>query len=99
MLKIMKVSGESLAPEFHEGDFVLIAKIPFVLNRLKPGDVVAFYRPEYGVMIKKIDFILPGGAEFFVIGTHDLSLDSRLFGPIKRGELIRKVIWRIQRPR
>lgn len=99
MLKIMKVSGESLAPEFHEGDFVLIAKIPFVLNRLKPGDVVAFYHPEYGVMIKKIDFILPGGTEFFVVGTHHLSLDSRLFGPIKRGELIGKVIWHIRKPR
>lgn len=99
MLRFLKVSGESLTPEFQEGDFVLIAKIPFLLSRLKPGDVIVFRQPEFGVMIKKIDFILPGGSEFFVIGSHDRSLDSRRFGPVKRDDLIGKVIWHIRKPR
>jgi signal peptidase I len=97
MLKILKVSGDSLAPEFQEGDFVLIAKIPFLLNHLSPGDVVIFRHPDYGVMIKKIDFLLPGDDEIFVTGTHDQSIDSRRFGPIKRDDLIGKVIWHIRK--
>jgi signal peptidase I len=93
MLKILKVSGDSLTPEYQEGDFVLIAKIPFLLNHLKPNDVVVFQHQDYGVMIKKIDFVLPGGNEVFVTGTHDYSVDSRRFGPIKKDDLIGKVVW------
>ena len=97
MLKILKVSGDSLTPEFQEGDFVLIAKIPFLLSHLKANDVVVFQHPDYGVMIKMIDFILPGDDEIFVVGTHDHSVDSRRFGPIKRDDLIGKVVWHIRK--
>ena len=98
MLRILKVSGESLTPEFREGDFVLIAKIPFLLNRLRADDTIAFRHPEYGVMIKKIETLEPEGDKIFVVGTHDHSVDSRRFGPIQRDDILGKVIWHIRQP-
>ena len=42
MLKFIKVSGKSLLPEYREGDFVLVAKIPFFLRHIRQGDIVVF---------------------------------------------------------
>ena len=98
MLQILKVTGESLAPEYQEGDFVLIAKIPFLLNRLKEDDVIAFRHPDYGVMIKRIAGLNPGKDQIFVLGTHEHSVDSRHFGTIQRSDLVGKVIWHLRQP-
>lgn len=98
MFKILKVSGDSLTPEYKEGDFVIITKIPFFLYRLKVDDVVAFRHPDYGLMIKKVAAISPGGDEIFVVGTHEFSVDSRKFGALKQTDLMGKVIWHITRP-
>ena len=98
MLQILKVTGESLAPEYQEGDFVLIAKIPFLLNRLKEDDVIAFRHPDYGVMIKRIAGLNPGQDQIFVLGTHEYSIDSRHFGTIQRSDLVGKVIWHLRQP-
>lgn len=79
-------------PEFSKGDFVLISKIPFLLGWVRPGDVVAFRHAEYGLMIKKVDSISADGAEFTVIGTHPASTDSRHFGPVKKEQMVGKVL-------
>ena len=42
MLRWIKIRGDSLLPDFHEGDFVLISKIPFFFRSPSPGDVVVF---------------------------------------------------------
>jgi signal peptidase I len=97
MLTILKVSGHSLIPYYQEGDFVLVAKIPFFLDRLKPGDAVAFRHPVYGTMIKIVEHIAPTDELVFVSGTHTDSLDSRQLGPIPRESLLGKVIWHIKK--
>jgi nickel-type superoxide dismutase maturation protease len=95
MIQILKVTGESLSPVFLEGDFVVVSKIPFVLRKIKAGDIVVFQHPVYGTMIKKVEYISPNGEEIFVLGTHPESTDSRQFGPLQRRQLIGKVIWHI----
>jgi nickel-type superoxide dismutase maturation protease len=95
MIQILKVTGESLSPFFIEGDFVVVSKIPFVLRKIKAGDIVVFRHPVYGTMIKKVEHISPDGEEFFVLGTHPESTDSRQFGPLRRSQLTGKVIWHI----
>lgn len=92
------MSGDSLTPEYREGDFVIITKIPFFLYQLKVGDVVAFRHPDYGTLIKKVAAISAGGDEIFVIGTHEHSVDSRHFGTLQRADLMGKVIWHIRKP-
>lgn len=98
MVKILKVSGTSLIPHYREGDFVLVVKIPFFLDRLKAGDAIAFSHPLYGTMIKLVEHIDPTGQSIFVTGTNDNSLDSRKLGPIPRSSLLGKVIWHIKKP-
>lgn len=98
MFRFLKVSGQSLTPYFEEGDFVLVAKIPFFLERLKPGDAVVFSHPLYGQMIKLVEHVELPGDMVFVTGTHANSLDSRQLGPIPRAELQGKVIWHLKKP-
>jgi signal peptidase I len=97
MLRLLKVAGHSLLPRYREGDFVLVSKIPFLFGRLAPGDVVAFRHPDYGTMIKAVGALSPDGDQLTVIGTHPRSVDSRRFGPIRRQDLIGKVLWRVKR--
>ncbi len=94
MLRLIKVTGSSLYPEYREGDYVMVVTIPFF--RLKMGDIVVFRHPGYGMMIKRIARIDPSGIH--VLGNHPESVDSRLFGPIQRGDVLGKVIWHVHGP-
>jgi signal peptidase I len=97
MLRILKVMGESLAPEYKQGDFVLVSKIPFFFIPPSPRDVIAFNQPGYGLLIKRIQNInTDGGVN--VIGNHLESIDSRVFGAVRREDMIGKVIWHIRKP-
>jgi signal peptidase I len=96
MLKLLKISGESLSPEFKHGDFVLVSKIPFLLDPPSTGDVIAFQQPGYGLLIKRIQED-HGNGEFEVIGNHPESVDSRIFGAVKGKNIIGKVVWHIRK--
>ena len=98
MLQFIKISGSSLLPEYREGDFVLVGKIPPFSCSVRRGDVVVFRDPLYGKMIKKVDRVGPDGSLIYVIGTHEDSVDSRQFGGVNKGNLVGKVIWHIRRP-
>jgi phage repressor protein C with HTH and peptisase S24 domain len=99
MLRLLKISGNSLEPEYIEGDFVLVSKIPFFRSSARPGDVVAFLHHEHGTMIKQVQSISADGRSLFVVGTHPLSVDSRHFGPIASHSVLGKVIWHVKKPR
>jgi phage repressor protein C with HTH and peptisase S24 domain len=96
MLRLLKIMGESLSPDFENGDFVIVSKIPFLFSPLAIGDVVAFYQPGYGLLIKRVQGVNPGGS-LHVLGTQPDSTDSRVFGPVKREDVIGKVIWHIRK--
>jgi nickel-type superoxide dismutase maturation protease len=97
VFQVLKVTGESLSPFFMQGDYVLVAKIPFILRRIKPGDVLVFRHPAYGVLIKRLERLSEDGEELFVLGSHPESNDSRSFGTVPRRWITGKVIWRIAR--
>jgi signal peptidase I len=97
MCCILRISGDSLFPEYQEGDFVLVCRIPFLFGRIKPGDTVAFRHPDYGTMIKTVAE-LKANDQLVVLGTGRHSVDSRRFGPIAGDTLIGRVIWHLRRP-
>jgi nickel-type superoxide dismutase maturation protease len=99
MLRIIKVAGRSLWPEYQEGDYVVLTTIPFFFNSIKRGDVVVFQHPEYGRMIKKVEQVSPEQGTIAVVGSHPDSIDSRQFGPIHKRDLIGKVLWHVPKPR
>jgi phage repressor protein C with HTH and peptisase S24 domain len=91
MLKILRVQGDSMTPEYQSGDFVLIAGV----KHPKAGDVIVFHNQFYGTLIKKIEKITEQG--IYVIGTGENSLDSRRLGPVSPDKVQGKVIWHIRR--
>ncbi|HBX70862.1 MAG TPA: hypothetical protein DEH25_16155 [Chloroflexi bacterium] len=95
MFKILKIRGESLTPEYNQGDYILVITHSHTIARLKPGDVIVFQHPVYGTMVKRVEQIDPQAQEIFVVGTHPQSLDSRQFGPIPRHWVTGKAIWHI----
>jgi phage repressor protein C with HTH and peptisase S24 domain len=99
MIRVIKVTGNSLTPEYQEGDFVALITAHFLLGKLKVGDAIVFHHETYGTMIKKIARIKSSGELLYVTGSHPLSVDSNRFGPIRKDTLIGKVIWHIRKPR
>ena len=85
-----------MLPEYKEGDFVVINEIAFFIKHLKIKDVIIFSHPNYGLLIKNIDSILPG-VGFFVSGTHNNSLNSNKLGYIPITDVKGKVIWHIRK--
>lgn len=98
MIRLLKVAGGSLLPAFQDGDFVLVSKIPYLFNKIKPGDIIAFRQKEHGTMIKKVQSVTLSGDEIRVVGTQEHSIDSRRFGPITQDDVLGKVIWHIRKP-
>ena len=92
MLQILRIAGDSLTPKYKEGDFVLVAKIPFLFP-IKIGDVIVFRKQPWGTLIKRVETIRQGGHAFWVVGTHPNSTDSRLFGEVEMNEVVGKVIF------
>ena len=98
MLKLIRITGNSLTPEYNEGDYVVVATLSFILRALKSGDTVVFKHPVYDTMIKQIQSMDLQTGELFVVGIHPQSTDSRHFGPIPQNWLIGKVLWHIPNP-
>lgn len=97
MFRIKKVTGDSMSPDYHQGDFVILLTLPFFIRRLKIGDVIAFEHQLYGSLIKRIASFDPETSQVFVEGTHPDSLDSRRLGSIDPGRIRGKVIAHIPR--
>lgn len=98
MLKLLKVSGDSLLPMYRDGDFVLVSKIPYLFGTITHGDVIVFRHKGYGTMVKKVQTFVPDKDEIYVVGIHENSVDSRQFGPINKKDVVGKVIGRLKRP-
>ena len=98
MLRLLRITGHSLGPDYRPGDFVLLGTAPWWRRRLRPGQVVAFRHPEHGLLIKRIVRLLPGG-DVWVEGDHPASLDSRRFGPVPPEAVLGRVLAHIRAPR
>lgn len=96
ILQVFKVRGASLAPEFQDGDFVVASTLPIFFRRLRAGDVVVFRQPAYGRLVKRVERLEPSG-EIFVTGSGEGSIDSRVFGPIRRADVQGVVLWHVKK--
>ena len=98
MIKIIKVTGESLSPFFLPGDYVLVGRCSYLFGSFREGDIVVFAHPSYGLMIKEIDRINSELQQIHVKGSHPLSVDSIKIGPIATAAILGKVVWHIKNP-
>jgi len=95
MIKLFKISGESLYPSYKNKDIVLC--LSFKYTKLKNNDIVVFKHKSYGLMVKKIKeiSIINSQKYYYVIGTNSSSIDSRNFGFIHEENISHKVLFKI----
>jgi hypothetical protein len=98
MLRLLKVTENSLHPAYQDGDYVLTSRIPILFKSLRPGEAVVFRQEIYGTLIKLVERVDRERQEIYVIGLREESVDSRRFGPIHYKDIIGKVIWHIPKP-
>jgi len=94
MLRLLKITGSSLNPEYQEGDFVLATTVPFLFRPPRAGDVVILRHPAYGTLIKRLTRLGPDGFE--VASDNPDGLDSRALGVLPLRDLTGRVIWHIR---
>lgn len=97
ILAILRVTGNSLYPQYKEGDFVIVSKVPFLLRGIRPGDLVVYNHHHHGRRIKRVDHLEREGQAVFLTGTHPESVDSRAFGAVPRTWMLGKVILHVKR--
>jgi phage repressor protein C with HTH and peptisase S24 domain len=99
MLKILKVTGNSLSPFFLPGDYVLISTFRPGYKYLQSDTVVVFHHSEFGRLIKRVHTNYPETKNLKVVGSHENSISSHKLGLIPYSDLIGKVIFQIKKPR
>jgi nickel-type superoxide dismutase maturation protease len=90
-----RVEGESMTPAYSPGDRLLINRLAYVARTPRPGDVVVLRDPEEPerLLLKRVESA--GGEGIVVMGDNlDASRDSRRFGPVRREDVVGKVIAR-----
>ncbi|RMD57370.1 S26 family signal peptidase [Candidatus Woesearchaeota archaeon] len=89
-LKRYRVSGESMYPVLSADDVVLVEKS----FELVPGDLIVFVQPgDERLLVKQVR--AQRGLLTFVEGLHNKSVDSRMFGPIRRDAILGRVVCRL----
>ncbi len=91
-----QVAGESMTPALSSGERVLVNKAAYWFSRPRVGDVVVVRDPRQParLLIKRIDGSADGEG-YRVLGDNpDASTDSRAFGPIRREQILGKVLFR-----
>lgn len=92
------VEGRSMVPTLEPGDRLLVVRLPRRW-RLRPGDVVAVADPRTPerLLVKRVTVISEDGVT--VSGDNSAeSTDSRDFGPVERGRVWGRVVYRYSPP-
>jgi signal peptidase I len=105
--KRFAVEGRSMLPAYADGDRVLVSRVAYLRSEPRVGDVVVVRQPGSGGRsdIKRIaagpgseavvrgETLMLGPDEWFVLGDNaDESTDSRQLGPVRRRDIIGKVV-------
>ena len=96
MIKIIKVTGNSLSPFFLPEDYVLVWRAPERFKHLSPGDFVVFEHDQYGLLIKRVARNDPRDKYIEAEGIHPDSLSLHKIGRIPYESIIGKVFRKIQ---
>jgi len=99
MLKIIKVTGNSLSPFFLPGDFVLVRQKTSIYRYIQAGSTVVFDHPDYGRLIKHVQSNDPNSETLIVVGSQEESISSHKLGPIPYSSVFGKVIFHFKKPR
>ncbi len=97
MLRIIKISGESMSPEYHDGDYVVTSRLPLLLGLVKINSVVVFKSEKYGPLIKKVSSIDKKEKRYFFSGSNSISITTEEIGAIYQKNIYGSVIFHIKK--
>ncbi len=100
------VSGDSMLPTFHSGEYLAIDELYYIRHPIQRGDVVVFRYPldpsmyfikrVAGVPGDSLYGVTLGEKEYFVVGDNkNESFDSRAWGPVPRRYIIGRPLLRL----
>ncbi len=96
MVKRFKVQGHSMEPAIKSGTIVLVNLKSYRTRNPQPGDIVVFMSPEedrQAMLCKRIVSFDPSTRSYKLRGDNEKdSLDSRKFGPVKKAQILGRVI-------
>jgi nickel-type superoxide dismutase maturation protease len=88
-LRLVVVDGDSMRPALEPGDRLLVLALP-----PRVGDIVAL-RHEGRTIVKRVAAVAADDDRIDVLGDNAAaSTDSRTFGPVGRGAIIGRVVYR-----
>ena len=93
MLRIHRVQGQSMAPAYNDGDYVVsLGFLP-----VREGDVVVVQHPLFGRIIKRVAE-LDDHSGIRLQGDNPQSTSSEAMGWLTRQQLLGRVCWHIRKP-
>lgn len=88
---LLQVVGSSMYPTYKDGEYLRGMRF-YPKNRLREGDVIAYYRKEEKrVVIKRIAKIMPGNKLYCLGDNAAESYDSRYYGSVPMKRLVCRV--------
>ena len=99
MIKLIKVTGNSLSPSFLDGDYVLIGTRKRKLASYKIGDILVADHQLLGLIIKRVRANHPDTQTFELEGTNPASISSQKIGLVPYQAVLGEVLLHIKRPR
>jgi len=100
------VSGNSMAPTFHNGDYLIIDELSYEVRKPERGEVIVFRYPKNpsqffikriaGLPGETINGIILANNEYYVLGDNtSASSDSRYWGPVKSNLIVGRALVRL----
>ncbi|MEJ2056477.1 MAG: S24/S26 family peptidase [Desulfofustis sp.] len=99
MIRILKVTGNSLSPSFLSGDYVLIRAFRNNHSGYSEGEIVVAHHPALGLIIKRVRQDHPDTKKLELEGIHPDSISSEKIGLVPYRNVVGKLLFHIKRPR
>ena len=86
MIKIYKIKGDSMLPEYKNNDYLIVLKL-FRENSIKKNRNNVFIQSKLGLLVKKISSVNYTDKSFYVNGNNNLSIQSKMLGKINFSQI------------
>ncbi|WP_353405721.1 S24/S26 family peptidase [Pseudoteredinibacter isoporae] len=93
MLRLYKVTGDSMAPRFQSGDYLLLSTVFF---RLQNEDLLVYQHPAFGAIFKQVSGIENTG--FQLRSYNPAGISQEKIGLCNRDRIVGKMLWHFARP-
>ncbi|WP_363323506.1 S24/S26 family peptidase [uncultured Pseudoteredinibacter sp.] len=89
MLKIFKITGNSMSPRFNDGDYLLLFTL---YQKSRPGQFLVYDHPTIGPIFKQVCEVTEGGS-FYLKSLNSAGVSSEDIGLCQTENIIGRMLW------